>query len=130
MNILIMITFQETWIYKDGLHLLDKGKYFLSRNFIENLNHFLETFLSPNSAPGNSDIYFQPLNTSDEFLSVNSPDLQSLKFARSNNTENPIIGYLNINNLRNKIIDLREVLKHISLDYFVLSETKLDNSFP
>ena len=41
-----------------------------------------------------------------------------------------MIGYLNINSLRNKIIDLREVLKHISLDYFVLSETKLDNSFP
>ena len=40
-----------------------------------------------------------------------------------------MIGYLNINSLRNKIIDLREVLKHISLDYFVLSETKLDNSF-
>ena len=30
-------------LYKDGLHLLDKGKYFLSRNFIENLNQFLET---------------------------------------------------------------------------------------
>ena len=30
-------------LYKDGLHLLDKGKYLLSRNFIENLNHFLET---------------------------------------------------------------------------------------
>ena len=28
---------------KDGLHLLDKGKYFLSRNFIENLNDFLQT---------------------------------------------------------------------------------------
>ena len=40
-----------------------------------------------------------------------------------------MIGYLNINSLRNKIIDLREVLKHISLDYFVLSETKLDKSF-
>ena len=83
----------------------------------------------PNGTPGNSDIIFQPLNTSDEFSSVNSPDLQSLKAARSDNTENPMIGYLNINSLRNKIIDLREVLKHISLDYFVLSETKLDNSF-
>ena len=41
-----------------------------------------------------------------------------------------MIGYLNINSLRNKIIDLREILKHISLDSFVLSETKLDNSFP
>ena len=26
---------------KGGLHLLDKGKYSLSRNFIENFNHFL-----------------------------------------------------------------------------------------
>ena len=30
-------------LYQDGLHLLDKGTYFLSRNFIENLSHFLET---------------------------------------------------------------------------------------
>ena len=41
-----------------------------------------------------------------------------------------MISYLNINSLQNKIIDLREFLKHIPLDYFVLSETKLDNSFP
>ena len=41
-----------------------------------------------------------------------------------------MIGYLNINSRPNKIIDLREGLKHISLDYYVLSETKLDNSFP
>ena len=69
--------------------------------------------------------------------SVNSPDLQSLKVARSDNTENTMTGYLNINSLYlninslwDKIIDLREVLKHISLGYFVLSETKLNNSFP
>ena len=73
---------------------------------------------------------FQSLNTSDEFSSVKSPDLQSLKAARYDNTENPVIGYLNISSLWNKIIDLREVLKHISLDYFVFSETKLDNNFP
>ena len=53
-----------------------------------------------------------------------------MKVARSDNTENPMIGYLNRNSVRNKTIDLREVLKHIYLDYFVLRETKLDNSFP
>ena len=83
-----------------------------------------------NGTPGNSDIIVQPLNISDKFSSVNSPDLQSLKVAWSDKTENPVISYLNRNNLRNKIIDLREVLKHICLDYFVLSETKLDNNFP
>ena len=117
-------------LYKDGLHLLDKGKYFLSRNFIENLNQFLETHVCHPTVLENSDIIFQSLNTSDEFSSVNSSDLQSLKLVRSDNTENPMIGYLNLNGLWNKVIDLREVLKHIYLDYFVVSETKLDNSFP
>ena len=43
---------------------------------------------------------------------------------------NPLIGYLNINSLRNKIVDAREVFGKLHLDYFVLSQTKLDNSFP
>ena len=42
---------------------------------------------------------------------------------------NPLTGYLNINSLRNKIIDVREVIGKVSLDYFVISETKLDESF-
>ena len=41
-----------------------------------------------------------------------------------------MIGYLNINSLRNKLTDLRVILKHLSLDYFVFSEMKLDESFP
>ena len=40
------------------------------------------------------------------------------------------MGYLNINFLRNKIVDAREVFGKLQLDYFVLSETKLDHSFP
>ena len=38
-----------------------------------------------------------------------------------------MIGYLSINSLRKKIIDLRDVLKHISFDYFLLSVIKLYN---
>ena len=41
-----------------------------------------------------------------------------------------MIGYLNLNSLRDKLTDLRVVLKYLSLDYFVLSETKLGESFP
>ena len=40
------------------------------------------------------------------------------------------MGYLNINSLRNKILDLREIEKYLELDYFVISETKIDGSFP
>ena len=43
---------------------------------------------------------------------------------------NPLIGYLKINSLRNKIVDLREIILELSFDYFVLSETKIDESFP
>ena len=32
--------------------------------------------------------------------------------------------------LRNKVTEVRIIFKDLSLDYFVLSETKLDESFP
>ena len=41
-----------------------------------------------------------------------------------------MIDYLNINSLQNKLTDLKVILKYLSLDYFILSETKLDESFP
>ena len=41
-----------------------------------------------------------------------------------------MIGYLNINSVRNKIADLQIFNQNIPLDYLVLSETKLDESFP
>ena len=40
----------------------------------------------------------------------------------------PLIAYLNINSSRNKV--LREILKDVPLDYLVISEIKLDESFP
>ena len=43
--------------------------------------------------------------------------------------KNPMIGYLNIKSLRNKLTDLKVILKYLSLDCFILSETKLDESF-
>ena len=35
-----------------------------------------------------------------------------------------------INSMRNKLTDLKVILKYLSLDYFILSEMKLDESFP
>ena len=43
--------------------------------------------------------------------------------------KNPLIGYLNINSVRNKIADLQIFIQNIPLEYLVLSETKLDESF-
>ena len=46
-----------------------------------------------------------------------------------NSPKNLIIAYLDLNSLRNKINDLRILIENIPSDYFVLTETKLDNSF-
>ena len=44
--------------------------------------------------------------------------------------QNPIIGYLNIDSLRNKIVDIRQVLCESELDIIAVSETKHSDEFP
>ena len=61
---------------------------------------------------------------------IDCTDLQMFKEDRLNYPRNPLIGYLNINSIRNKISDIREVFGKLQLDYFVLSGTKIDESFP
>ena len=56
--------------------------------------------------------------------------LQTLQDDRVKFHINPLLGQLNINSLRNKLADLRIIFKGLSLDCFVLNETKLDESFP
>ena len=53
-----------------------------------------------------------------------------LKELRKECAKNSIIGYLNINSLRNKIVDLRQVLYESELDILAVSETKLSDEFP
>ena len=43
---------------------------------------------------------------------------------------NPLIAYLNIHSLQNKLDALREITKNFLLDIFCTDETKLDDSFP
>ena len=59
-----------------------------------------------------------------------SSGFEGLRENRLNYVNNPLIGYLNINSLRNKIVNLREMIFELLLDYLVLSETKIDQSFP
>ena len=47
-----------------------------------------------------------------------------------NHYRNPLLAHLNINSLKYKIIDLRELLDCVDIDFISISETKLDNSFP
>ena len=61
---------------------------------------------------------------------ISSDSLDGLKDLKIKNLRNPFLGYLNINHLRYKIVDLRCNLKEIGLECISLSETKLDSSFP
>ena len=57
-------------------------------------------------------------------------DLQMLYDLKFEYPKNFLCGYLNINSLRNKIHDLRLIIHDVPLNCFVISETKLQNSFP
>lgn len=57
-------------------------------------------------------------------------DLHKLKLIRNADLKHPIIGYLNLNSLRNKMHEVKEVFRDLSLEYLVLAETKLMKSFP
>ena len=107
-------------MYRDRLHLLCSGKFFLSNNFIENINIFLEMH-TPSACPHT--------HTTSLYHSCFS-DLEAFCKCKLQYPKNQAIGYLNINSLRKKIVDLGEIMSSISLDYFVVSETKLDSSFP
>ena len=48
---------------------------------------------------------------------------------RCKNPKNAIIGNLNVNSLRNKFVAIDELIKN-KIDICLISETKLDESFP
>ena len=91
----------------------------VNRNFLT-----LRKFHSNVHLHGRVDTSFNDDSTEDK-----SPDLEKLKEARLDYLKIPLIAYLNINTLRNKILDLGEIMSSLSPDYLVLSETKLDDSF-
>ena len=110
-------------LYQDSLHLLETGQKILERNFIFVLN---ERFLEINT-------YHPPVNilVKESNTGLISSGFEVVKENRVKYLNNPLIGYLNINSLRNnKIVDLREIILEFSLDYLVLSAKKIDESFP
>ena len=57
-------------------------------------------------------------------------DLEDLANIRNKNKNNPLIGYLNINSLKKKIVSLRGILEKTPIDILCIDEIKLDESFP
>jgi len=59
----------------------------------------------------------------------NECDVSNLNKIRKLNFRNPCFSYYNINSLKNKIDDLKEILKSALPEILVIAETKIDNSF-
>ena len=59
-----------------------------------------------------------------------SSEFDAIRENRLKYVDGPLKGCLNINSLRKNIVDLREIILELSLDNLVLSETKIDQSFP
>ena len=95
------------FLYKDGL--TSKKKFFTQTHIPSKHTAELE---------GSS------LNEENKELS----EMESFRNIRKKDFKNPLMGYLNINSLRNKIVDLREIVKYLELDYLVISQ-KLMKAF-
>ena len=113
-------------LYQDGLHTLERGKCLLANNFIFVLNNFLNIhthypFLEKNT-------HHPPVKEGN--IGLVSSEFEAIRENRLKYVNNPLIGYLNINSLRNKIVGLKGIILELILDYLVLSETKMDQSFP
>ena len=59
----------------------------------------------------------------------NSNEIEEFFNLRIKTPNNPLISFLNINNLRNKITDLRFVMERCVPDIMVIEETKLSSEF-
>ena len=57
-------------------------------------------------------------------------DIDGLIHISVNNRFNHVVGYLNINSLRNKIDDLCEICKKVKINILCVDERKLDDSLP
>ena len=109
------------YLWKDGIHLQDLGTNILISNFIK----FVNSFLVDND---NNRFWLNHSHQTND-LKFES-DLEGLINLRRAYQNNPLIAYLNINSLREKIVSLKEILKKTEIDVLCIDETKLDSSFP
>ena len=120
---------KRKYLWKDGLHLVESGKVILANNFLSYLSkYFLIRIQHPGVFTVDDDIRNTKLRIS---VSKNSAaDLEMLQNDRLKFLHNALIAYLNINGLRNRVIDLGEILKDLPLGYLLIKETKSDESLP
>ena len=73
---------------------------------------------------------YRPVGDSGVASAAGESDLQMLHNLRFDYPKYLLCGYLKINSLRNKIYDLGLIMHDVSINYYIISKTKLDSSFP
>ena len=79
----------------------------------------------------NNDVHLQDMGThilSNHFFKFLNNSIELIDL-RKRFLYNPLIGYININSLKEKVIPLREVLSNVPIDVLCVDETKLESSF-
>ena len=134
-------TIGKEFLGRKGLHLTQRRTGKLAINFINKIrslrrltgsfhatNLVLSVTVSPNetdtSVSQNSQLKEQSEN---RYLGDSQDEI--LRHLNLKNVNRFVIGHLNINSLRNKIDSLKLLVKN-SLNVFMVSETKLDETFP
>ena len=124
---------------RKGLHLDDSGSKLLARNFLEKIKSFWvderrSSIIKDNELGylSKDDRYNNPsgkTSQKEKHIEKDQSFGEILNDVREKNINRPIIGQLNINSIRNKFHFLEsEASKH--LDILLISETKIDESFP
>ena len=117
---------QSVWI-----GLLQQQKFFLKRKVVnKNLCSDFSTVNTDRPIISHSRNSNNKRNKEKSFFSINecSNAFDSVKVHKLKNPKNIIIGHLNVNSSRNKVIAVEEVMRD-KVDICLFSETKLDETF-
>ena len=116
---------------QSGLHLNRRGDASLARNLNDHL--FRSTnpvFDSAEIGLRNDSVEPENLQADIDKLILYDLDLQDLESFKKQHSNHPFLAYLNINSLRNKIIDLKQFLTEVDIEILVIAETELNDSLP
>ena len=106
----------------DGLHLNDKDATLFTENILSALNKVAW----PQSVKVNS----SSKSFSDyDNIRAKGNAFTSTKGIKAKHPKNLFFGHLNVNSIRNKFVSIEELIK-ITFDIFLISETKIEDSFP
>ena len=115
----------------NGSTILSDDTFFEYTHVLSEVNNNYETFFSTNEENDSATSYEIRCNKTVENLKVNKNDEPCVLLSniRKKNLNRVIIGHININHLAGKFEDLKYLIKD-KLDVLVITETKIDDSYP